>query len=342
MTITLLFFWNDSICQSDIAKVREILKKNAPDEYTILERYENLPKVVSWQTTDGGTVTQKVSGDAFRYIDFNLNDNFLSSIAINIHEINHGLSSSGVYLFSKKYNQKIRADLPHYFYVKPEKEFLIDAPIDYYPSLLLDEVIPEGLRTFRYKTYIKGNSSTQQSGVSGLLDEFNSYMHTLKTIWQIRPAYMNLSKSPQDGYLEWLQDESSYWESYYEFRYFILEYFLFAKNNKPEIYQQLRKEISFSDVFNSISEEFFRYITLYKKEVNEEMLKFPEEYQLKSEIVPGKSIMMGEKNSNSMKGIVITTDSYEKLCPVLQSKRYNAVVKELGLKVFPELCFSSK
>jgi len=108
---------------------------------------------------------------------------------------------------------------------------------DVFPGRDIQDAIPENLRTFRYKTYIVApysSSSTQDQGIFGLLDEFNSYYQgTLASCNLLGYYQKNLLKDRIDPYFDFLSGIYGTYFAYYEFKYFIYTYLLYAKKKRP-------------------------------------------------------------------------------------------------------------
>ena len=87
---------------------------------------------------------------------------------------------------------------------------------------------------------MEGNTSTQTDGLLGLLDEFNSYAHSLATVYLLKKSYMEIPGMELSHYISWRQDMHSYVQSYYEFKYFLLHYLLYAKTNERALYSEIK------------------------------------------------------------------------------------------------------
>ena len=123
---------------------------------------------------------------------------------------------------------------------------------DVFPSSEMVESIPESLRTYRFDTYVDGDPVTGsiQFGPYGMLDEFAAYCWGVHNdIQQVafRKAN-NLSIRYTNSFL-----------AYAEFRYYILHYMLYAKDNYPTVYSGILNNSSFRQAFNTIDNLFAVY-----------------------------------------------------------------------------------
>ena len=132
----------------------------------------------------------------------------------------------------------------------------------------MKNLIPESLITSRYETYILGDSSTQEEGIIGLLDELNAYYHGTKFSFDMLPIYKTVYP---DNYLnEWVMGLQSTMTAYYEFDFWIKEYLLHAKINYPELFSEIIKKGSALDIFISIREKYKTLISKYSESVKVE------------------------------------------------------------------------
>jgi len=128
-------------------KYLKILMEHSPDTYRLVQLIMKDP----------------ISFDVLRYLRGAgpLSDEMNTAVHEGNHIHTHSLRTAGT--ISCFINSKATINVP---------------VTDTFPSRDLCPAIPDNLRTFRYKTYIASPynpTSTQGSGIYGLLDEFNSY-----------------------------------------------------------------------------------------------------------------------------------------------------------------------
>ncbi|MFZ9981278.1 MAG: hypothetical protein ACO3FI_04505 [Cyclobacteriaceae bacterium] len=319
-------------------KARQILQKHAATEYEILIRYESLPEKLSRPTKNGGTITSTAGNDIFMYVNFATESSLLASLDVNIHELNHALTNAWFWEWARINRITAGTNFNYYFYIKPGTEFAIDTELNLFPSGVLKDVIPPHLKTFRFDTYIAGNTSTQGHGLLGLLDEFNSYLHGFKTSLLLRDAFLSSADQLKGrNYTDWLMGAGTSMEAYYEFRFFILEYLLYARGQHTELYKNIKNEAWVGKVFNAISEEYYEYIKSWQYEVTEGYITYANKNNIATRSIPGTKIMFG--SSESYSGFIVRMEDYYRLFDVLESGRYNILYSELGIKPFRETCF---
>lgn len=141
----------------------------------------------------------------------------------------------------------------------------------YFPSGEMADSIPEKYRTFRFDTYItpdKGeNMSSDIEGCFGLLNEFSAYCWGLKAslcmynyIKTLEPTYENANPFITAYYNR---------SCYAEFRFYILSYLLYAKENYPDFYNKIMNNSDFLYAFNKIDAEFRMVINTFACKINE-------------------------------------------------------------------------
>ena len=313
--------------QSSRNWVIEKTRQLAPEEYEILRRYEQLPEELSVRTSDGGTRMTSHDRDAYAYLESSDATALLGEMDTNIHEINHGLTSAWAFHHAASTGQPVAERLMYYYYIKPGEEHYITTSIPFFPSRNLIEQIPSDLRTFRFDTYVDGNSSTQNHGLMGLLDEYNAYFHSLKVSWLLKDAYLEAEPDPIRGYLNWVRSLNSVAQAYYEFRFFIFEYLLYARQNEPQVYQAIRNDARLTRAFNAISSNYKSYVDAFQNELNGGWRTYATRHNLKSE-ASGDVVFLGRNDGGSMRGFYLTMKDADALRPVLGSGRYAEVIRE--------------
>lgn len=244
---------------------------HSPNSIYLLRAYDRLPRTLSIQR-GGSTMSTTRSTDAFYYLQTGSRESALSSMGINVHEIGHGYG--GVLHFDElmrcNCDKSISfSDIQKGFYQTPQEQFWIEIESDYiFPSAQLRNTIPSNLITFRFQTYITGNSSTQKHGVIGLLDEMNAYYLGSQYKFDMFPVYKELYA---ENYLnQWVQNSSSEMTAFFEFDFFIKEYLLFAKQNNPATYQYLKNNLGFRNSYKKIYDKYNRLVLQYEAKVESE------------------------------------------------------------------------
>lgn len=133
---------------------------------------------------------------------------------------------------------------------------------DVFKTKEMASTIPQDLRTFRFDTYI-GNAddylAANSLGVYGLLDEFTAYYYGTRTACELYDYYMTLDQTP-DNWFDYISNVSGQYFAHAEFRFYILKYLMYAKQNYPNIYKDIMANKEFKQVFNTIDVKFAQII----------------------------------------------------------------------------------
>lgn len=124
-----------------------------------------------------------------------------------------------------------------------------------FPAAEMDGTAPEAIKDFRYRTYVSPSTpsqSTQQSGIIGLLDEYNAYYHGTQTAYDLYDYYKNESEGTPAEWLEYFDDVYGTAFAYYEFKLFILNYLLYAKQRHPDVYSAVLANEGFLEAYRLI------------------------------------------------------------------------------------------
>ena len=247
------------------------MEVHSPNSINLLKAYDRLPRILSIER-DGTTISTSKSTDAFYYLETGSKADALVSMGTNVHEIGHGYGGILHYddLMRCNCDRFISfSDIQQGFYQTPHDQFWIEIEQDYiFPSAELEKTIPRNLITFRFDTYITGNSSTQDHGVIGLLDEMNAYYLGSNYVFEMLPVYKELYG--EDYLNQWVKNSASVMTAFFEFDFFIKEYLLYAKRYSPETYQYLKSNADFQHTYKKINSRFNRLILQYEAKVASE------------------------------------------------------------------------
>ncbi len=196
-----------------------------------------------------------------------------------------------------------------------------------FPSRELADRIPKSLRTFRFGTYITGNTSTQSEGVFGLLDELHAYYLGSKNQFDMLEAYKLATGNYARGVVEWVRDGYSSMAALFEFDYFIMEYLLHMRENYPSYYAQLRDYAGFSNVYAAVRLIYVQLVSDYFEKIAVEIDRINKSGTHRVEIREGLLWVTELGSGRSIGAEMISEDKY-KLLPVLKSDRYNEVKRD--------------
>ena len=243
------------------------MKNLSYESYEILKLYDDLPEDLSYTNNSGAEYSTTKSTPTFFYIDKSTKISTLTSMSTNVHEICHGLTF--IYFYREmgvNYLPHEFEDIKSYFYLSKDKKITNIFIDNVFPSKDLESRIPINLRTFRFNTYIQGNSSTQGDGIIGLLDEFNAYYHGAKYKFDMLPVYKSIY--PKSYLNEWVRELQSEMTAFYEFDYWIKEYILLAKTQHTQLYSTIMKDGSAFYIYKNIYNNYKDLISKYTSKVN--------------------------------------------------------------------------
>ena len=275
--LSILFIYSTAVGQeSNLDWILSHMMNKSPESYKIFKLYNDLPQELSYTIGNSTTTTTKYIDEYF-FLDLSSKISTLRSMSTNIHEVFHGLSH--VYFFEKMKTNYVPhdfKDITTYFYITDDIDYVSVFKGEVFPSSELDKVIPKSLITFRYDTYITGNSSTQDEGIIGLLNEFNAYYHDSKFTFDMLPIYKTIF--PDDYLMEWVMDLQSVMTAFYEFDFWIKEYILHAKLNFQSLYFEIMKKDSAFKIYKDIHNNYNYLISKYSDAVKLEKMKMEYTY----------------------------------------------------------------
>ncbi|MCR5040973.1 MAG: S-layer homology domain-containing protein [Clostridia bacterium] len=138
------------------------------------------------------------------------------------------------------------------------------------PTSTWAETLPEDLRTFRFDTYVSEDSeaSANVSGPYGLINEFTAYcwgMHDQLALFPYYKAQGNTFDSWKDFVVECGNDR----QAYAEFRFWMLGYLDYAKNNEPDVYEHFMNNREFLEAYLAIKNRFEDQIEEFDRRCDE-------------------------------------------------------------------------
>jgi hypothetical protein len=313
--------------------VKEITRKYSPDSWDLLMHYESLPEKMEAESTDGRMATTEKSVGTFFYLEGKSKLDLLASMATNVHEIAHAYCGLNIFRHARENGLKLDMNkAEEFFYFSPGRSFFISFPLrSLFPSRELKASIPKPLRTFRYDTYINGITSTQSEGVIGLLNELHSYYLESKFCLEMLEPYKTAEGSEAWGLFEWVHNTQSKMTAFYEFDYFIKEYFLLMKHKYPSRYNELKRYRPFVEAYNDIRKSYEELVSNYLLKIKSEIAKLNSSG--KAEVtLEGYDLWVREGSSDSSTGTPVFSKDLEVLAPVLESDRYKEIMDDFPLE----------
>ena len=316
--------------------VKELTRKYSPDSWDLLMKYESLPEKMEIESTDGRIATTEKSVSTFYYLEGKSKIDLLASMATNVHEIAHAYCGLNIFRYARENGIKLDMNkAEEFFYYSPERSFFVSFPLkSLFPSRYLKTAIPRNLRTFRYDTYIDGITSTQSEGVIGLLNELHSYYLESKFCLEMLDPYKTIEGSEASGLFEWVHNTQSKMTAFYEFDYFIKEYFLLMKQKYPSRYNELKRYRPFTEAYSAIRKSYKEVVDDYLEKIKSEMSAL--NLSGKAEVtLEDNDLWVREGISDTSTGTPVFSKDFEILAPVLESERYSEIAEDfpdMGIK----------
>ena len=336
MTLVLIYPFN-KIAKEKVSDEKEWVKNAtraySPDSWELLMQYESIPEILEAEAVDGRIATSEKSVGTFYYLEGKNKIDLLASMATNIHEIAHVYCGLNIFRHARENGLKLdMSKAEEFFYYSPGRSFFISFPLrSLFPSRELKASIPKPLRTFRYDTYIDGITSTQSEGVIGLLNELHSYYLESKFCLEMLEPYKTVYGSEASGFFEWVHNTQSKMTAFYEFDYFIKEYFLHMKHKYPSRYDELKRYRPFVEAYSAIRSSYEELISNYLLKIKNEMAVLNSSGKAKVTL-EGYDLWVREGSSDTSTGTPVFSKDLEILAPVLESDRYREIAED-----FPDM-----
>lgn len=303
--------------------IKMVTMDYSPHSWYLLMKYDSLPLKSSAQALNGATVSSYKTAETFDYLRGRTKGDLLSAMEKNVHEITHAYFDQNVYRYLLDNNLGFNPDNANgYLYIDPDNTFFISFPLKaMFPSGRLASVIPSSSRTFRYDTYISGQTSTQSDGVIGLLNELQAYYCGSRYSYDVLDAYKTISASDAMALFEWVTHTQSTMSAFYEFDFFIKEYLLYMKRNFPDNFELLRSYLPFTKSYSMLLDKYNTLINSYLETIENEMDFINSTGDAEAVIKEGW-LWVKTAGSHISNGTPVFSEDRDKLLPVLQGKRY--------------------
>ena len=191
-----------------------------------------------------------------------------------------------------------------------------------YKSEEMARTIPDNLRTFRYETYIGEGAivSANGRGAYGLLNEFTAYCWGFHNVVSLYPYYEILGVTP-DTWHDFIALGANGRMAYAEFKYYILMYLEYARQNYPTVYEGIINNEAFCDAYLTIETIYADLIYDYEQKLQE----IAETLTLNGY----PSSVDGDWFRYPKGGSGIFTSDYEKLIAEIEKPVYQEIEKTL-------------
>lgn len=313
----------------EVEWVKAATSEYSPDSWYLLMQYDSLPEYDKAELTDGLTSSSHKSTSTFHYLEGSTRTDLISSMSIDVHEIAHGYYSRNTFRYAREKNLKLNWDNAEGFlYLSPEKYYFLSFPLKHlFPSRKIAGAIPQNLRTFRFDTYIEGNTSTQQNGIFGLLNEMHAYYLGSRHSYDMIEAFKLAEGSDEDGLISWIRHCQSEMAAFYEFDYFIREYLLLMKAEYSPGYVALKSYDTFRHAYSYVRTSYLNLTEDYQRRIDSEIEKMNNSGSSEAAVVEGK-LWIRNKATGRSNGITIFSEDRETLLPILTSDRYNILFQD--------------
>ena len=212
---------------------------------------ENVMKVLNAYSPDGAFILQYSLDEGYSFLDWWYSDRLCDGINTAVHEECHGFTFTEAI---KNYQFNAQA-----FYLGDGKYNIVQNTA-VYNTLEMASSVPMQLRTDRYDLYVGtpyDNLASQVNGVYGLMNEYTAYYWGTKSALELYDYYMD-QNATGDQWMDYVFDVIGTWGAYTEFRYFILHYMLYARENYPAVYNGIMANEKFIESFTIIDNNHLR------------------------------------------------------------------------------------
>lgn len=164
------------------------------------------------------------------------------------------------------------------------------------------------IRTFRYDTYVSGNvqTSANMNGAYGLLNEFTAYYWNLEVISSLT-GYFQKYDTDASGWNTYTTVLANGTNAYAEFKFWILQYLVYAKSKYPDVYKSIINNKDFCNAYTAIETRYSELIA-YEN---------------------GRSASLLKNVKCDYPFMTTSTADYDKLIKILGQKKYTDMDKLL-------------
>ena len=182
-----------------------------------------------------------------------------------VHEECHGYTiknGTGGYIYDPS-SGKYTSDLSYAYYVGEGSHILVPE-LSSYKTEEIAAIVPESLRTDRYSTYVGADSelSANLNGIYGLMNEFTAYSWGSLAGISLYEYYLT-QPITAENWLKYIGISSGTYQAYSEFKFFILSYMIYAKDNYPEIYAETMGNQAILDTFRIVEARYRATVERY-------------------------------------------------------------------------------
>ena len=216
--------------------------------------HDNALALLDTYCPNGAYILRATEADGSNFMVWLQDDTLLNRIETAVHEQSHAYTS-----YNSSYNMKKDPATGEYSiaieraYYLGEGSHIMVPETATYKTEEIASIVPESLRSFRYDTYVGAGATVDSNvnGIYGLMNEFTAYSWGSLAGISLYEYFLDQPLTAEN-WLEYVSIASSSYFAYSEFKFFILSYMLYAKENYPEIYEQTMNNQALLDAFRIV------------------------------------------------------------------------------------------
>lgn len=232
--------------QTDVPKMRALLKRYSVRGHAVVDTYERLPS--RWSFGGAGVDLRGDQGFGHYFRD-QRPENIVRYMATAVHEMYHAYSSLAAY--------KLMADTGTPYGRGGMAVWLGETPllVSFTPTFPAREIVPgfpASARTRRFPTYISrtpANQTTQSFGAYGLLDEWAAYHYSGLMYVDLWPWIRDEAPRNRQLLVDYVSSLNQVRVPYAELKLMLLHYLLYARSNHVQVYRALMANRGFRAAF---------------------------------------------------------------------------------------------
>ncbi len=216
--------------------------------------HDNALALLDKYCPNGAYILRATEADGGDFMVWLQDDTLLKRIGTAVHEQSHAYTS-----YNSSYSMKKDSATGEYslaveraYYLGEGSHIMVPETATYNTEEIA-AIVPESLRTFRYDTYVGEGAEVDSNvnGIYGLMNEFTAYSWGSLTDISLYEYFLDQPLTAEN-WLKYVSIASGSYYAYSEFKFFILSYMLYAKENYPEIYEQTMNNQALLDAFQIV------------------------------------------------------------------------------------------
>lgn len=216
--------------------------------------HDNVLALLDKYCPNGAYILRATEQDGDDFMVWMNNGDLIERLCTAVHEQEHGYSS-----YNSQHSIKRDPVTGEYkiataeAYYTGEGRHIMVPETDTYHTEEIAAIVPEDLRSFRYNTYVGAGVEVDSNvcGIYGLMNEFTAYCWGSTTNISLYEYFLDQPFS-EENWLKYVMMSSGDYFAYSEFKYYILSYLIYAKENYPSIYEQTLNNEALRDAFRIV------------------------------------------------------------------------------------------